>query len=91
MMEELGFGQVECKAAAMPVFMAGSGRKLNAYLFVKPDDYTHEKVPADAGPSLATATPFNADLVRVCVCVCVCACALSSPTLWSRTSKAPCT
>ncbi len=61
-MSELGFGEVECKAAALPVHMAGSRRKLNAYLFVKRGSPT---APAGAAPaagvgkSLSTATPFD--------------------------------
>ena len=34
-MQELGFGDVQCVQAALPVYMAGSRRRLNAYVFIK--------------------------------------------------------
>jgi hypothetical protein len=34
-MAELGFGPLTCVGCAIPVTQAGSGRRLNAYVFVK--------------------------------------------------------
>jgi hypothetical protein len=70
-MEDMGFGQVRhVNQAPIPVNMAGSGRRLNAYVFVKEggkpgsagggSKMTGSNVRYTAtGPSLATADPYQ--------------------------------
>lgn len=69
MMEELGFGPVRCVGPPLQVYMAGSRRQLNAYMFVKTEaggvgvkDSPSKSGSTDTsfqGPSLATAPEFE--------------------------------
>lgn len=61
-MAELGFGEVECCAPAIPVYMGGSGRQLNAYVFKKKEGSSRgagSRGQQQAGPSLESAPAFD--------------------------------